>query len=83
MRLIWTSNSARGRHDIHAFGDQPCQRDLVVMLDLAELLLEGAVAGMALQARELRRVVEHGFAAGLAQQVGELRIGQHQPAAER
>ncbi len=37
---------------------------------------------MRLEPIEQREVVEHGLAAGLAQQRGQPRIGQHQPAAE-
>ena len=74
----------RGRIDldVEAFADQPRQRDLVVMLDAAELLLERAVAGAGLEKLKLGWIVEHGFAAGLAQQIGQFWIGQRQPAAE-
>ena len=34
-------------------------------------------------ARKVGRVVQHRFAAGRAQQVGQFRIGEHQPAPER
>ena len=37
---------------------------------------------MGFENRKPGGIVEHGFAAGLAQQIGQLRIGQHQPAAE-
>ena len=83
MRLIWTSNSARGIDlDVEALADQPRQRNLVVVLDGAELLLERVVAGVGFEKFQLRGIVEHGFAAGLAQQIGQLRVGQHQPAPE-
>ena len=74
----------RGRIDLDAepLADQARQRRLVVKLDGAELLLEFDVAGAGFDQAELRRIVEHGFAAGLAQQIGQLRIRQHQPAAE-
>ena len=68
--------------DVEAFADQPRQHDLVVVLDAAELLLEGAIAGAGLEKFEFAGIVEHGFAAGLAQQTGQPGVGQHQPAAE-
>ena len=68
--------------DAEALADQPRQRQLVVVLDVAELLLEGIVAGAGLEPLEAREIVEHGFAADLAQQAGQPRVGQHQPAAE-
>ena len=68
--------------DAEAFADQPRQRQLVVVLDLAKPLLERVVAGAGLETLEQGEVVEHGLAAGLAHQVGQLRVGQHQPAAE-
>ena len=52
------------------------------MLDVAELLLECVVAGAGFEQFKLRRVVENGVAADFAQQIGQSRIGQHQPAAE-
>ncbi len=68
--------------DVEAFADQPRQHQLVVVLDAAELLLERVVAGAGLETFKQGGIVEHGFAAGFAQQIGQLRIGQHQPAAE-
>ena len=38
--------------------------------------------GVAFETGELRRIVEHGVAAGLAQEIREHRIGQHEPATE-
>ncbi len=62
--------------------NQARQRQLVVMLDVAEALLERDIAGACLQPFEQREVVEYRVAAGLAQQIGQFWIGQHQPAAE-
>ena len=74
----------RRRVDLGAetLADQPRQRQLVAVLDRAKALLERIVAGVGLETLELREIVEHGLAAGLAQQRGQSRIGQHQPAAE-
>src|SRR6185437_4087498 len=58
------------------------QRDLVVELDLAELLLERVVAGARLEQFKARQIVRYLGAAGFLQQRRQFRIGQHQPAAE-
>jgi hypothetical protein len=48
----------------------------------AKSLLERVVAGVGLEALEQGEVVEHGLAADLAHEAGQLRVGEHQPAAE-
>ncbi|MGY3645065.1 hypothetical protein ACVWW2_000356 [Bradyrhizobium sp. LM4.3] len=67
----------RGRIDLDAepLADQARQRGLVVKLDRAEFALEFDVAGAGFDQAELRRIVEHGVAAGLAQQICQLRVG--------
>ena len=55
---------------------------LLWCLTSRNLLLERVVAGAGFELLEQREIVEHGLAADLAQQVGQSRVGQHQPAAE-
>ena len=54
---------------------------LVLVLDLGELLDEGRVVGEGQQLLQLHGVLAPALADGLVQQVGEGRVGQHQPAA--
>ena len=75
----------RGRIDLDAepLADQSRQRDLVVVLDGAELLLERAVAGRS--SRGSASCVGSSSTASpqvSRKQIGQHRIGQHQPAAE-
>ncbi len=57
------------------------QAQLVVILDLRELLLEGGVVGEGLQIGDLAHVLAPGVADGLVDQAGQRGVALHQPAA--
>ena len=83
MRLIWTSNSAAG--STLMLRRSPISRASAILLwclTARNCCWNALSLARASSSCKLRGIVEHGFAAGLAQQVGQLRIGQHQPAAE-
>ena len=83
MRLIWTSNSAAG--STLMLRRSPISRASAILLwclTARNFCWNALSLARASSSASWRGIVEHGFAAGLAQQLGQFRVGQHQPAAE-